>query len=118
MVGAIGYCCKRCCRNKLLLTHNQKHLQFRIKNYSDSIFKGTLVLNPGSYASGYGRSLDLKPYDLYVPGKIELNHIIPGTNEIVISGKNFKVRQQIVNWNVERSIINAELLDLSKLLQR
>jgi len=93
-------------------TQAKNDLQFTIVNNTNSLLVGDLVVNKGTHA--FARPLEIQPNSVYTQTNVGEEIVIPGTNKISFSVKNFTGHQLVTNWNVIKPVKNAQSLDLSK----
>jgi Domain of unknown function (DUF4450) len=91
---------------------SRNDLQFSVINNTESLIKGDLVINRGD--NPFLRPLELQPNTIYMQMNVGAGYIIPGTNKISFSWDNKTAQQDIVNWNADRPMKNAQPVDLSK----
>jgi hypothetical protein len=66
---------------------SRNSLRFTIKNNTDKLIKGQLIVNRGTKA--FERPLELKPGTEYTQMNISPEHIIAGSNEVYFFGRWF-----------------------------
>ena len=94
------------------LVQSKNSLRFSVTNNTNSTLTGSLVVNPGRHA--FTTPLELKPFTDFALVDVQEEFIIPGTNEIIFTTKNFTTHQFVTNWNVKNAEKNEQALDLSK----
>ncbi len=88
-------------------------LRFSVINNTDSLIKGSLVVNAG--ANTFAKPIELKPGAVYTQMNMEARYVVPGTNEVSFSNVNYSTLLRVVNWNVDEPVKNLQTVDLSKL---
>ena len=91
----------------------QGSLEFSVVNNTGWVIKGNLVINADVHP--FTKSLELQPNGIYVQTNVGKQYVIPGSNTISFVSNEFTFHQQIVNWNTDQPVGNAEHVDLTKL---
>ena len=87
--------------------------QFNVVNNTSAVIKGNLAINVDVHP--FIKSLELQPNSFYKQTNVEKQYVIPGSNTISFVANETTVHHQIVNWNTDQPVGNAEQVDLTKL---
>ncbi len=86
-------------------------LRFTIRNNTDSLIKGEIIVNKG--AKAFRRPLDVKARKEHIQLNVAPEHIIAGSNEVYFSWGDMEVIEPVINWNVDQLTKNAQAMDIS-----
>jgi hypothetical protein len=89
---------------------SRNDLVFNVINNSDSVIKGNLIVNEG--VNSIVKPMKLQPHEVYIQENVGVEHIIAGTNRVFFSWDDKSVYQDIINWNIDQPVTNAQTLDL------
>jgi len=89
---------------------SRNDLVFNVINNSDSVIKGNLIVNEG--VNSIVKPMKLQPHEVYIQENVGVEHIIAGTNRVFFSWDDKSFYQDIINWNIDQPVTNAQTVDL------